>query len=410
MSASPRKPGAVNVRRSDVMERVAGDICEHYLSPMIDSIRDNGNVLRLANMQVTLARQFGFCNGVRRAIDIAYAARRVFPGQRIFLIGEIIHNPEVNRQLDEMGLQRLPWKRMDAAYDALTEGDVVIIPAFGVPVSFRRFLEEKGVSIVDTTCGDVVKVWKRVKEYAQAGITSVIHGKANHEETIATASHALGQDGQGHFIIVFSQLDVEMLCNYLLGQGDKAAFMSHFANAVSPGFDPDVHLQSVGMANQTTMLKGETQQFQRLLRASVLHRDGGSDANFHAFDTICGATQNRQSALFELLETPSDALFVVGGYNSSNTTHLAEIAASRQPQTYFVSGADCLLDLRHVRRFDLAEKREIVAELPPEAADTDRLWKVCMTAGASCPANLIEEVIRRLAELRGCPLPDTTAL
>lgn len=407
MSASPKKSGTVNVRRSDVMERVAGDIREHYLSPLIESIRDNGNVLRLANMNVTLARQFGFCNGVRRAIDIAYAARRVFPGQRIFLIGEIIHNPEVNRQLDEMGLLRLPWRQMDSSYDMLSEGDVVIIPAFGVPVSFRRALEEKGVSIVDTTCGDVVKVWRRVKEYAQAGITSVIHGKANHEETIATASHALGQDGQGHFIIVFSQKDVEILCNYILGRGDKSEFMSHFGSSVSPGFDPDVHLLSVGMANQTTMLKGETQQFQQLLRASVLHRDGGSDANFHAFDTICGATQDRQSALFELLETSSDALFVVGGYNSSNTTHLAEIAATRQPHTYFVSGADCLLDLGHVRCFHLGEKRETVVELPPEAADTALPWNVCLTAGASCPANLIEEVIRRLAELRGCTVPDT---
>lgn len=404
MPSSPKKKSAVNVRRSDVMERVAADIREHYLSPLIDAIRSRCNVLSLENMAVRLAREFGFCNGVRRAIDIAYAARRVFPEQRIFLIGEIIHNPEVNRQLDEMGLLRLPWQKMDASYDDLREGDVVIIPAFGVPVSFRTALEEKGVSIVDTTCGDVVKVWRRVKEYAQAGITSVIHGKANHEESIATASHALGQDGNGHFIIVFSRRDVEILCNYILGQGSREDFMAHFRDAVSPGFDPDVQLRSVGMANQTTMLKGETQQFQQLLRASIAHRDGGED-NFHAFDTICGATQDRQTALFELLDTQTDAIFVVGGYNSSNTTHLADIAAEHQPHTYFVSGADCLIDLHHIRCFDRAEKREKTVLLPPQAADLARHWNVGMTAGASCPANLIEEVIRRLAHLRGCTIP-----
>lgn len=404
MPSSPRKKSAVNVRRSDVMERVALDIREHYLSPLIDSIRAKGNVLELQNMTVRLAQEFGFCNGVRRAIDIAYAARRVFPEQRIYLIGEIIHNPEVNRQLDEMGLLRLPWQKMDASYDELREGDVVIIPAFGVPVSFRAALEQKGVSIVDTTCGDVVKVWRRVKEYAQAGITSVIHGKANHEESIATSSHALGQDGTGHFIIVFSSRDVEILCNYILGQGDRQSFLNHFRHAVSPGFDPDVHLRSIGMANQTTMLKGETQQFQQLLRASIAHRDG-SEENFHAFDTICGATQDRQSALYNLLETPTDAIFVVGGYNSSNTTHLVDIATQRQPHTYFVSGADCLVDLHHIRCFDRREKREKTVSLPPEASDLGRHWSIGMTAGASCPANLIEEVIRRLAELRGCTLP-----
>lgn len=406
MPISPKRKSAVNVRRSDVMEQVAGDIRRHYQSPLIEAVREHGNELHLENMTLRLAREFGFCNGVRRAIDIAYAARRVFPEQRIFLIGEIIHNPEVNRQLDEMGLLRLPWTEMDASYDELHEGDVVIIPAFGVPVNFRTALEDKGVSIVDTTCGDVVKVWRRVKEYAQAGITSIIHGKANHEESIATASHALGQEGNGHFLIVFSRQDVEILCNYILGQGDKDAFMHHFRHAVSPGFDPDVHLHSIGMANQTTMLKGETQQFQQLLRASIAHRDGGDTANFHAFDTICGATQDRQSALFELLETPTDAIFVVGGYNSSNTTHLADIATELQPHTYFVSGADCLTDLHRIRCFDRIEKSERCVELPPEASDLQRRWSVGVTAGASCPANLIEEVIRRLAQLRGCFVPE----
>ncbi len=387
------------------MGEVEKDIQERYFSPLVDHIRASGNVLALDNMTVRLARHFGFCNGVRRAIETAHAARLAFPGRRIFLIGEIIHNPDVNRTLDEMGLHRLPWKECAREFERLESGDVVLIPAFGVSVPFRRLLEEKGVVLVDATCGDVMRVWRQVARFAQNGVTSVIHGKATHEETVATASHARGEDGQGHFIIVYTREDVECLAGYILGTGSREEFMNRFARAVSPGFDPDVHLKSVGMANQTTMLEEETRLFQQILRAAVMKRDGGP-GNFRICDTICSATQDRQSALTELLAQPLDALFVVGGYNSSNTAHLAEIARRVLPAACFVSGADCVAGLRSVRSFDIRTREERETALPPEASDLSRRWVVGVTAGASCPASKIEGLIRRLAGLRRCSLPE----
>ncbi len=403
MTALPRKT-AVNVRRPEIMEKVTRDIGIRYSGPLIDFIKKTGNVLKTENMTIRLARQFGFCNGVRRAIETAHAARLMFPDRRIFLIGEIIHNPDVNRTLDEMGLKRLPWQQCDPAYGDLHEGDVVLIPAFGLSIPFRRFLENKGVTLVDATCGDVMRVWRQVAKFAQKGITSVIHGKATHEETIATASHALGESLQGHFIVIYNQADVDCLANYILGTGTKEDFLSHFGNAVSPGFDPDKHLRLIGMANQTTMLKDETRYFQQILHAAVLKRDG-NDAAFSVCDTICNATQDRQSALMELLNDQPDAIFVVGGYNSSNTTHLVEIAQKRQPATYFVIGAECLTDLHNIRCFDIVTREERQICLTPKAADLSHPWHIAITAGASCPSNKIEEVIYRLASLRNCTLP-----
>ena len=394
-----RKP--INVRRKDVLEAIRPQVNRYY-SSLVDSIRSQGNVLHSENMEVHLASSFGFCDGVRRAIEIAYATCHMFAGKRIWLIGEIIHNPTVNARLDAMGLLHLPFRTDDPAYDALTEEDVVIIPAFGVPVELRHRLENRGVQLVDSTCGNVMKVWTRVRSYAQRGITSVIHGKARHEESMATASQSLGEDGLGNYIIIFSEKDAAMLANYILGKGDREEFMAHFADSCSPGFNPDLHLREIGMANQTTMLKSETAHIQQMLRAAVQQRDG-SDALFHVFDTICGATQDRQNALFELLEQPLDAMFIIGGYNSSNTTHLAHIAARSLP-TFFVRSADCILSLDEVRAFDLTAKQESTVALPPVAADLSRTWKIGVTAGASCPDNVIEEVLHRLASLRGCAL------
>ena len=395
-----RKP--INVRRRDVLERIRSQV-DQYKSPLVQYIRDAGDVLTIQNMEVHLAAAFGFCDGVKRAIEIAHAACDMFAGKRIWLIGEIIHNPVVNARLDAMGLRHLPFKVDDAAYEALTEEDVVIIPAFGIPVSLRRKLDEKGVQLVDSTCGNVMKVWTRVRSYARMGITSVIHGKARHEESMATASQSMGEDGLGNYIVIFSEAEAQMLVDYLLGRGDKAAFMAHFASACSPGFDPDVHLAEFGMANQKTMLKSETGHIQQMLRAAVTERDG-DDTRFHVFDTICGATQDRQNALFELLEKPLDAMFIIGGYNSSNTTHLAHIAARRLP-TFFVKSADCIHSLASISSYDLSAKAEKETKLPAEAADLTRPWRIGVTAGASCPDNVIEEVLRRLAELRGCDLP-----
>ena len=279
---------------------------------------------------------------------------------------------------------------------------MVIVPAFGVSVLVRRMLGEKGVHLVDSTCGNVIRVWQKVRNYAKMGITSVIHGKAKHEESQATASQSCGDDGKGQFIVIFNEADAGMLCDYIQGKGNREAFMQHFAGSCSAGFDPDLHLVEMGMANQTTMLKSETARIQSMLRAAVVARDG-NDSRFHAFDTICGATQDRQNALFSLLEKPLDAMFIIGGYNSSNTTHLAHIAARKLP-TFFVKEAGCLLSLSSIRSFDLQSKTEVEVALPAEAADLSRPWRIGVTAGASCPANVIEQVIRRLAELRGCPI------
>lgn len=398
-----KKP--INVRKREVLERIRSQV-DQYKSPLVQYIRENGDVLHCGNTEVYLASSFGFCDGVKRAIEIAHAACDMFAGKRIWLIGEIIHNPVVNARLDAMGLRHLPFRTNDPAYDALTEEDVVIIPAFGVPVALRQRLEDKGVQLVDSTCGNVMKVWTRVRSYAKQGITSVIHGKAKHEESMATASHSQGDDGLGNYIVIFSEAEAQMLVDYLLGRGDKAAFMSHFAKACSPDFDPDVHLSEIGMANQTTMLKSETAHIQAMLRAAVTERDG-NDARFHVFDTICGATQDRQNALFELLEKPLDAMFIIGGYNSSNTTHLAHIAARRLP-TFFVKSADCLLNLHEIMAYDLTAKEERLISLSPEVADTELTWRIGLTAGASCPDNVIEEVLRRIAALRGFELPDVT--
>lgn len=395
-----RKP--VNVRRREVLERIRAQVDE-YKSPLVQYIREQGDTLICGNTEVYLASSFGFCDGVKRAIEIAHAACDMFAGKRIWLIGEIIHNPMVNARLDALGMLHLPFRADAPAYDALTADDVVIIPAFGVPVTLRQKLEAKGVVLVDSTCGNVMKVWNRVRSYARAGITSVIHGKAKHEESMATASQSLGEDGLGHYIVIFTEDEAQMLADYMLGRGERDAFMAHFASACSPGFDPDVHLAEIGMANQTTMLKSETASIQAMLRAAVTERDG-SDARFHVFDTICGATQDRQNALFELLEKPLDAMFIIGGYNSSNTTHLAHIATRRVP-TYFVKSADCILSLTEIRAYNLAAREEQVVSLPTTVADPQCRCRIGITAGASCPDNVIEEVLSRLAQLRGCQLP-----
>jgi len=388
----------VNVRRPEVMELVAAEVARHYQSSVVEKIRNHGGELTVGNTTVRLAQQFGFCYGVERAIDLAYAARRVFPDNRIFLIGEIIHNPEVNRQLVDMGIVSLPWKEMNESYDALTEDDVVIVPAFGAPTSFMDKIADRGCYVVDTTCGDVMKVWRRVRGYAKEGVTSIIHGKAVHEETRATASRAQGEDGKGHYLVVLTLADTDYVCDYLRKGGDKAAFLEKFKDAVSPGFDPDLHLHRVGVANQTTMLKSETEEIQRRVRQAIIDRDGDA-TNFQVFDTICGATQERQDALFEMLRKPMDLLLVVGGYNSSNTTHLVEIGEQQLP-TFFIRDASCLKSLEQIVHYDLHQKTEITSDYSSLFLG-EKPVTIGITAGASCPANLIEDTIMKVFELRG---------
>ena len=397
-SAPQRK---VNVRTPEVMERVQAEVETHYRSTLVEAVRARGNLLQIGGTTVRLAKEFGFCYGVERAIDLAYAARRVFADKHVYLLGEIIHNPEVNRQLTEMGIISIPVGKHEEEVAKLTSDDVVIVPAFGAETNLMKLIASRGCMVVDTTCGDVMSVWKRVRGYAKGGFTSIIHGKASHEETRATSSRALGDNGNGHYLVVLTLSDVDFVCDYIRNGGDKQAFLKRFsaASACSPGFDPEIHLQRIGVANQTTMLKSETEEIQRRLQKAVEDRDGGSSDNFQVFDTICGATQDRQDGLFHLLKQPLDILLVVGGYNSSNTTHLVEIGEQQLP-TFFIRTAECLTSLEQIVHFDLhlkAEKTSYSGKL----ADRNSPITIGITAGASCPNNLIEDTLLRVFALRG---------
>jgi 4-hydroxy-3-methylbut-2-enyl diphosphate reductase len=395
----------VNLRTPEVMTAVQEQVESHYRSDIVDKVRRGGGIISVGDLTVRLAKQFGFCYGVERAIDLAYAARKVFQDRRLFIVGEIIHNPEVNEQISSLGIRNLIGQNKQADISELDPDDVVILPAFGTEVSILQQIKDRGCQIVDTTCGDVMSVWKRVRKYASESATSIIHGKAEHEETKATSSRALG-DGNGHYLVVLTLADTDFVCDYIRHGGDQKAFLERFRGAYSPGFDPDVHLRTVGVANQTTMLRGETEEVQRRIQQAVIDRDGPELAanNFRFFDTICGATQERQDALRELLNVKMDLLLVVGGYNSSNTSHLAEMGEEKLP-TYFVLNASRLISEKEIRHYKLHEKREVVARdwLPAGPV------VVGITAGASCPNNLIEETLIRLFQLRGIGVEELKA-
>jgi 4-hydroxy-3-methylbut-2-en-1-yl diphosphate reductase len=391
----------INLRRPDIMEAVQAQVMSHYRSDLVDHVRKHGHVLSADGlMTVKLAKEFGFCYGVERAIDLAYAARKAYPEQPIYILGEIIHNPEVNDQIRALGIKSLSGKEKTADIDELKKGDIVIIPAFGTEVATRAKLEERGCQFVDTTCGDVMSVWKRVRQYSREAVTSIIHGKSWHEETKATSSQATA-NGAGHYLVVFTLAETDYVCNYILNGGNKEEFLKKFNGAYSPGFDPDLHLNAIGVANQTTMLRGETEEVQRRFKRAMEQKFGAAniDQHFRFFDTICGATQDRQDALSKLLDEPLDILIVIGGYNSSNTSHLAEMGEAKLP-TYFIKNAAMMVSDKLIRHFDQHKNKEVESLnwLPPGKIT------VGVTAGASCPNNLIEDVITRLFEFRGVPV------
>src|SRR6185369_10062214 len=397
-TTAPSAPQKINLRRPDIMAAVQAQVLSHYRSDLVERIRANGGVLSAGDLTVKLAKEFGFCYGVERAIDLAYAARKSFPADKpIFLLGEIIHNPEVNDQIRHLGIKTISNKPTEDEMNQLRREDVVIIPAFGTEVATRRKLEEKGCVLVDTTCGDVMSVWKRVRQYSKENVTSIIHGKAKHEETKATTSQARAY-GSGHYLVVYNLDETDYVCNYILNGGNKHEFLEKFKGAYSAGFDPDVHLQAVGVANQTTMLRGETEEVQRRIKAAMIkkHGDAGVEKHFRFFDTICGATQDRQDALEKLLREPMNLLIVVGGYNSSNTSHLAEMGEAKLP-TYFIKNAAKMESDKLIRHYNQHIREEV------ETRDWLPAGKITVgvTAGASCPNNLIEDTIRRLFELRG---------
>ncbi len=367
---------------------VAGQMQAEYESNLIQKIRNNGNLLIDGDVTIHLAESFGFCWGVERAIAMAYEARAHFPNQRIWITNEIIHNPEVNQQLKVMNVQFIELMDGEKDFSGVGEGDIVILPAFGASVQEMKLLHDKGCTIVDTTCPWVSKVWNTVEKHKKREFTSIIHGKYKHEETVATSSFA------GVYLVVLNLAEAEYVANYILKGGNRDEFLSKFTNAHSAGFDPDKDLNAVGIANQTTMLKGETEQIGRLFERTMLKKHGPLELNehFHSFNTICDATQERQDAMFSLVDADIDLMVVVGGFNSSNTTHLQEIAIERDIPSFHIDsaarvGPDNRIEHKPLHSDELAND---VGWLPPGKIS------VGITSGASTPDKAVQEVIEKI--------------
>jgi 4-hydroxy-3-methylbut-2-enyl diphosphate reductase len=389
-------PSVIFRKGLDLKHAVAGMLAESYHSDLIDRIKADDFTYRAGRLTIRLAREFGFCYGVDRAVDYAYQTRRRFPNRPVYLTGEIIHNPHVNDQLRAMGIQFL--SDTDGAIDRLGPDDVVILPAFGVTVAMLQQLDERACTLIDTTCGSVLNVWKNVRRYAEGGYTSVIHGKMWHEETQATATHAVAYGGR--FLVIFDDREAQTVCEYIRGGGSREELLQRFSSAVSSGFDPDRDLQRIGLANQTTMLMSESLAIGDILRAAMIHRYGESDltARFQAFDTICSATQDRQDAVVALLaETPPDLMIVIGGYNSSNTCNLARICAAARP-TFHIADPDCLVSREEIRHRPVGTKSEATSAgwLPGAGPVT-----IGLTSGASTPDNLVGAAVERLTSFCG---------
>jgi 4-hydroxy-3-methylbut-2-en-1-yl diphosphate reductase len=378
---------------------IGGQVVRDYASALVDRMRAEGFSLQVGELTFRLAQEFGFCYGVDRAIEYAYETRERFPDRNLFITGEIIHNPRVNGRLTDLGIRFLSATEGNAAFDDLGRDDVVLLPAFGVPVATMDRLRRAGCIVVDTTCGSVLNVWKNVERYAMDGFTSLIHGKWDHEETRATSSRALLHP-DGHYLVVADMAEARIAADYVERGGDASAFRAGFVNAVSPGFDPDRHLERIGCANQTTMLSGESLAIAETMRRALVARFGDADAaaRFRAFDTICSATQERQDALRAMLERhPLDVLLVIGGYNSSNTTHLLEIGAEMGVPTFHIQDASCIAGAQTIRHQPLHGRAEIGSL--DWLGDGPRT--IGVTAGASTPNAEIERVIRRVAGIRG---------
>ncbi|HEY6784697.1 MAG TPA: 4-hydroxy-3-methylbut-2-enyl diphosphate reductase, partial [Gemmatimonadales bacterium] len=316
---------------------IEGTLAADYHSRVVDHVRAQGFSLAVGDLTFRLAREFGFCYGVDRAVENAYETRPKFPDARVFLVGEIIHNPHVNAKLRSMGVEFLHRPEGgEFDFSQIVATDVVLMPAFGVTVKDFQRLRDLGCVLVDTTCGSVLNVWKRVESYAKDGFTALIHGKAYHEETKATSSQVTKYPG-GRYVVVRDMSEARLVCDYIEGRGDHRALVARFASAMSPGFDPDRDLVRVGVANQTTMLSGESLAIAAEVSKSMVKRygEGSLAEHFRTFDTICSATQERQDAVLKLIADPIDLMVVIGGYNSSNTTHLAAICHERVP-TYHI--------------------------------------------------------------------------
>jgi 4-hydroxy-3-methylbut-2-enyl diphosphate reductase len=383
-------------------DAIQGALTDDYHSAIVDEVRSRGYELSVEGVTVRLAREFGFCYGVDRAVEYAYETRRKFPERRIFLVGEIIHNPHVNSKIASMGIviiARGPTGDFD--FSNITKDDVVILPAFGVTKEDFDRLRALGCVLVDTTCGSVLNVWKRVESYAKDGFTALIHGKYVHEETKATASQVTKYPG-GRYLVVRSMEEGRLVCEAIERGTGRETLAQRFAKAASPGFDFDADLGRIGVANQTTMLSGESLAIAAEVRKAIARRWGDAEAErrFRSFDTICSATQDRQDAVLKMLEGGVNLVVVIGGYNSSNTTHLAALCAERV-RTFHVEDSSCLdVATRTIRHRPVGAREEVVEQdwLPAGPLIAG------VTAGASTPNNKVGEVIERLYQTRGIEL------
>ena len=378
---------------------VAGVMQSEYQSSLIQEIRDHNYRLERPRVTILLAQAFGFCWGVERAVAMAYETRQHFPTEKLWITNEIIHNPSVNQHLRDMEVGFIPVEGVDKDFSVVGTGDVVILPAFGASVQEMQLLNEKGCKIVDTTCPWVSKVWNTVEKHKKGDFTSIIHGQYKHEETVATSSFA------DKYLIVLNLKEGEYVANYILQGGEspverlrqRQEFLTKFQNAHSEGFDPDRDLTQVGVANQTTMLKGETEQIGKLFERTMLQKYSPTELNQHfmSFNTICDATQERQDAMFDLVKEPMDLMLVIGGYNSSNTTHLQEIAREYNIPSYHIDSSDRIHADNSIEHKPLGKDLETTPNWLPEGNIV-----VGVTSGASTPDKVVEDAIAKILSLK----------
>jgi 4-hydroxy-3-methylbut-2-enyl diphosphate reductase len=377
---------------------ISGMLQSEYQSNLVQQIRDNNYTLQRGDVTIRLAEAFGFCWGVERAVAMAYETRQHFPTERIWITNEIIHNPSVNQRMREMQVEFIPLQEGNKDFSGVGSGDVVILPAFGASVQEMQLLNDKGCKIVDTTCPWVSKVWNTVEKHKKGTYTSIIHGKYKHEETIATSSFA------GKYLVVLNMVQAEYVANYILNGGDRNEFMAKFSRACSAGFDPDKDLEQIGIANQTTMLKSETEQIGKLFERTMMRKYGPENLNqhFQSFNTICDATQERQDAMLQLVEEKLELMVVIGGFNSSNTTQLQQIAVERHIPSYHIDSANRIGSRNQVEHRLLSGDLQVTENWLPDGKIT-----VGITSGASTPDKVVADVVEKIFELKAATIVPT---